>query len=832
MCSYVFLRALRRLYNSAAVIEDSIFPQEAARERRAARAIGGGASAQRAQRRKGNPSMGLYGIGQAVPREEDPRLLKGKGRYVDDVRVQGEARGFVLRSPHAHAAILKIDAASAKASPGVLAVLTGDDLKARGLGTLRHSLPRKKADGSPAFVTPQPLLAQERVRYVGEPVAFIVAETLNQAKDAAELVMVDYDPLPAVVTPEGALAPGAPVIWDKNPGNEAFTQEAGDKAKTDALFAQAHKVVRHRIVVNRVTANSLEPRGCVGEYDAVDGRYTLRATVQSAHAARLILAEQLMKVPQTRVRVVCENMGGGFGMKGGASAEYALALWAAELTGRAVRWISDRGEGIASDEQGRDSVIQTELALDRDAKFLALRTVHRCAIGAYNTNDRNVNPTFVAITCLANTYTFQAIHATVVGALTNTMRIAFYRGGGRPEPLYATETIVDVAAKELGMDAAEIRRRNAIPSAAMPYRTALNQTYDCGDFARTLDECMKRADYAGVAVRRAEAKKRGKILGVGVGLLVEPAAGRDYEHAEVRFDSSGGITLLCGAMDHGQGHGTTFKQVLSDKLGVDADLIRYAYGDTDVVTQGIGTFGSRSAVLAGSSVAIAAERIVEKGRKIAAHMLEAAEPDLVFAKGRFTVAGTDRAVSLADVAKASFNQDRIPKGMEQGLYSRAEYGGDSMTFPNGTHICEVEVDADTGKVELSRYFAVDDVGVMINPMLVEGQIIGGIAQGAGQALMEDLHYDPETGQLVTGSFMDYAMPRADDFPHIDMHDIVVPTKKNPLGVKGAGESGTCGALPAVMNAVNDALAQAGAARIEMPATQEKVWRALRSASRV
>jgi aerobic carbon-monoxide dehydrogenase large subunit len=773
--------------------------------------------------------MGLYGIGQAVPREEDPRLLKGRGRYVDDVKLPGEARAVVLRSPHAHAVIRSIDTSAAKKAPGVLAILTGEDLKARGLGALRPVVPRKKSDGSPAFVTPQPMLAQERVRYVGEPVCFIVAESLNQAKDAAELIEVDYDPLPAVIGPEASLASGAPAIWEKNPGNEAFAHEVGDKAAVDALFAKADRIVKHRVVINRVTANSLEPRGCLAQYDAEEKRWTLRATIQSAHGTRTAIADQVLKVPQNRLRVICENMGGGFGMKGGPSAEYVLALWAAEVTGRPVKWISERSEGIATDEQARDSVVDTELALDKDAKFLALRTVHKCAIGAYNTSDRNINPTMVAIGCLANTYMFQAIHAKVIGALTNTMRIAFYRGGGRPEPLYATETIVDVAARELGMDPAEIRRRNAIPPSAMPYTTALKQKYDCGEFARTMEECQQRADYSSVAKRRAEAKQRGKLLGMGVGMIVEPAAGRDYEHVDVRFDPSGSVTLICGAMDHGQGHGTTFKQVLSDRLGIDADLIRYSFGDTDVVTQGVGTFGSRSAVLAGSSVALAADRIIEKGRKIAANLMEAAEADIVFAKGKFTVTGTDRSVALMDVAKKSFNQDAMPKGLEAGLSARADYGGDTATFPNGTHICEVEVDQDTGEVELVRYFAVDDVGVMINPMLVEGQLIGGVAQGAGQALMEDLRYEPESGQLVTGSFMDYAMPRADDFPHIDVHDIVVPTKKNPLGVKGAGESGTCGALPAVMNAVNDALAQAGAKRIEMPATREKVWRALQSA---
>ena len=772
--------------------------------------------------------MGLFGIGQAVPREEDPRLLKGRGRYVDDVKLPGEARACVLRSPHAHARLLSIDVSAARKAPGVIAVLTGDDVRARRLGTLRPIVPRKKSDGSPAFVTPQPLLAQERVRYVGEPVAFIVAETLNQAKDAAELIEVQYEPLPAVVTAEQSLAAGAPALWEKNPGNEAYTHEVGDRAATEALFARAERIVRHKVVINRVTANTLEPRGCLAQYDPDDKRYTLRATIQSAHGTRATLADQIFKIPHHRLRVVCETMGGGFGMKGGPSAEYALSLWAAELTGRPVKWIAERSEGLASDEQARDSVVETELALDKEGKFLALRTVHKCAIGAYNTSDRNSNPTVVAIGCLANTYTFQAIHARVMGVFTNTMRIAFYRGGGRPEPLYTTETIVDIAARELGIDPAELRRRNAVPAAAMPYTTALKQTYDCGDFARTLVECEQRADYEGVAKRRAEARQRGKLLGVGVVLLVEPAAGRDYEHAEVRFDASGGVTLLCGAMDHGQGHATTFKQVLCDRLGIDSDLVRYVHGDTDVVTQGIGTFGSRSAVLAGSAVAVAADRVIEKGKKIAARLLETAEADISFGKGRFTVVGTDRSVDLLEVARKSFSQDSLPKGLEAGLSARADYGGDSVTYPNGTHICEVEIDEATGQVALTRYYAVDDVGIMINPLLCEGQIFGGIVQGAGQALMEDIHYDRETGQLLTGSFNDYCMPRADDFPAFDLHNIVIPTKKNPLGVKGAGEAGTCGALPAVMNAVNDALAQIGAPRIEMPAMQEKVWRAIRA----
>ncbi len=771
--------------------------------------------------------MGLYGIGQPVPREEDPRLLRGGGRYVDDVTLARETRAYVLRSPYAAARIKSIDAGKARQSPGVLCVLTAAELKKRGLGALAPVLPRKKRDGSPAFISPQPLLAGERVRYVGDPVAFVVAETLNQAKDAAELVEIDYEPLPCVVSAEDALAPGAPAVHDECPRNEAWTHEVGDKAKTDAAFAKAAKVVKSRIVINRITANSMEPRGCLAEYDSQEDFYTLRCTVQSVHGTRSTLSSQLFRKPQTHFRVICDNMGGGFGMKGGAAPEYALALWAAEITGRPVKWISERSEGIATDEQARDSVVETELALDENAKFLALRTVHKAAIGAYNTSERNIMPTIVALGCLNNTYGFEAIHATVIGTLVNCMMIAFYRGGGRPEPLYVTETIVDIAARELGMDPAELRRRNNLASDRMPYKTAMGAVYDVGDFPHVFAEAEKHIKYAEIDKRRAAAKTRGKLLGIGIASHIAPSAGRDFEHAEIRFDPSGAVTLITGAMDHGQGHGTTFKQVLSERLGIDAERIRYRFGDTDVVTQGIGTFGSRSAVLAGSAVWVAADRIIDKGRKLAAHFLEAAEADITFEAGKFTVAGTDRSIGLIDVARRSFNQDMMPKGVEVGLAERADYGeGITATFPNGTHICEVEIDPDTGRTELTRYCAVDDVGTMINPLLVEGQMIGGIVQGAGQAMMEDLVYDKESGQLITGSFQDYCMPRADDFPMFELWSENIPTKRNPLGVKGAGEAGTCGAIPAVMNAVNDALFHAGAARIEMPATPEKVWRAL------
>ncbi len=503
--------------------------------------------------------MSVLAIGQRVRREEDFRLLTGRGRYVEDVRRSGQwrtaARGYVVRSPHAHARIVSIDAEQARAAPGVLAVLTGAELERRGLGTLRPLIPRRKQNGAPAYVCPQPLLAQERVRYVGQPVAFIVAETLNQAKDAAELLAIEYEPLPAVVSAEAALAPGAPAVWDDNPGNEAFTVEAGDRAAIDAAFARAARIVRHRIVVNRVTANSMEPRGCLAQYDRDEDRYTIRCTVQSVHQIRAALAGQIFRVPHHQVRVVCDTMGGGFGMKGGCYPEYGLALWASEVVGRPVRWIAERSEGLQSDEQARGSVVEAELALGPDGKFLALRTRWVSSIGAYYSTDRPTIPLTIGMGCLVNTYTFEAVHAEVTAVLTNTMTTAPYRGGSRPEPIYVTESIIEKAARELGIDPAELRRRNTIPASAMPYQTPMRQTYDSGDFAKNLGDALALSrPMTGIAERRDAARRRGKLLGIGVATTVAATGGRDYEHAEIRFDPAGGVVLLTGSMDHGQGH--------------------------------------------------------------------------------------------------------------------------------------------------------------------------------------------------------------------------------------------------------------------------------------
>ena len=777
--------------------------------------------------------MNMIRIGEPVRREEDLRLLRGRGRYVDDVDALHQARAHVLRSPHAHAEIRSLDAAAARGAPGVLAVLTATELAERGLGMLKPAFAGKRADGQPGFVCSQPLLAGDRVRFGGEPVAFIVAESVEQAKDAAELIVVEYDPLPSVVDVDDALAEGAPVLWDDNPGNEAFTFETGDAPAVDAAISGAAHIVRHRVCVNRVTANCMETRGCIAEYELDEDRYTLRATVQSVHGIRAQIAGQIFAMPQTRLRVICDHMGGGFGIKGGCYPEYSLALWASEIVERPVKWMAERAESLQTDEHGRGGLVDAELALDADYKFLAIRTHTKVPIGAYFTNDRNIRSTTGGLGGLAGVYGLPAIHARVTGALTNIMTNAQYRGGAKPEPVHVLEVMVDQAGRQLGVDPIELRRRNTLSAEAMPYRTSLGDIYDCGDFPRNFEQCLSAGAYENAEQRRGEARERGKLLGTGTSNTVTAVASTNFEHAEVRFDTAGGITLLCGAMDHGQGHGTTFKQVLADRLGIDGDRIRYRYGDTDQVATGVGTFNARCAVFAGSAVSIAAEKIIEKGKRIAAHLMEAAVDDIEFADGEFTVAGTDRSLELTEVARAAFQKPRLPADIEPGLYEHGEFGmgaGDRPTYPNGSHLVEIEIDIETGKVELVRYAAVDDAGNILNPLLFDGQVHGGIAQGVGQALMEDIHYDRESGQLLTGSFMDYSMPRADDFCQFEIAANVVPTERNPLGVKGVGEAGTVGALPAVKNAINDALHRARAPPVEMPATHEKVWRALQSAS--
>ncbi|MBV9969222.1 MAG: xanthine dehydrogenase family protein, partial [Xanthobacteraceae bacterium] len=703
--------------------------------------------------------MGEFGIGQPVPREEDPYLVRGAGRYVDDVQLLGQVRGFMLRSPYGHARIVSISVDAAKVMPGVLLVLTGEDDAVKRLGTQRPHTPRKRRDGSPAFSSPQPFLARERVRYVGDPVAFVLAETLEQAKDAAEAIAVEYYMLPAVATTEEAISPGAVAVWEDCPDNQAFTHSAGDAAAVVKAIAAAPHVVRHRMVINRLTTNSMEPRGCLAEYAARDRRTTLRCTVQGPHMIRRIIAAEVFKEAETQFRIIAENVGGGFGMKGGLYPEYVLAALAARLVGRPVKWISERGEGLQSDEHCRDNVTEAELALDADGRFLAFAVRNFANIGAYYSSDRGAGPPTNNIGVLAGTYVIPAISSETTGVLTNTMLTGPYRGAGRPEAAYVIETMVDLAARELGVDRAELRRRNMIPAEAMPYKTALVYTYDCGDFGKNLEDCLALADYAGFPARRAEAHRRGKLRGLGLSSTVEASNAGLIEHAEIRFDPTGTVTVSVGTHDHGQGHATTFRQIISDRLGIAPDRIRFNYGDTDQIAIGTGTFGSRSTVAAGTAMIIAAEKIVAKGRRIAAHMMEAGEHDIVFEDGKFVVAGTDKAVDLATVARTAFLPAKLPKDIEAGFFETGTFNGGDRTYPNGCHISEIEIDEETGAVRLARYTAVDDVGHIINPLLVEGQLHGGIVQGVGQALMENVAYDRDA-QLLTGSFMDYAMPRA------------------------------------------------------------------------
>jgi aerobic carbon-monoxide dehydrogenase large subunit len=771
--------------------------------------------------------MGQFGIGQAVTRFEDPRLLRGQGRFVEDVNLPGQAYMYLVRSPHAHARIRAIDVSAAQAAPGVIAVFTGADLARDDLGTMEMTLKRKRPDGSPMFARPHHGLSTERVRYVGDPLALVVAESQAQARDAAELVRVDYEPLPSITSTAEAVKPGAAPVWDECPDNVSNVFEAGNRAATDAAFAKAAHVVKRRYVITRVHAQFMEPRGVVGAWDQGEGKWTLHADVQYPHRTRNALASRIFKVPEHVIRVIAGDVGGAFGTKGWQYAEHRLVLWAAKKLRRPVKWTCPRSESIMADEHARDNVTEAELALDGEGRFLGLRVRTLANVGAYVSSDRNLLATFSNVGTLVGVYTIGAAHVEVLSVMTNTNSTAPYRGAGRPEATYVIERLIEDAARELGRDPVELRHRNMIPSEAMPYKNALGLTYDCGNFPKGMEEALALADYQGFAARRAESKKRGRLRGIGIANAIEKAAGPQPEYAEIRFDPSGGATVLMGSKNQGQGHETTFKQILHERLGLDPREVRYIDGDTERVAWGMGTMGSRSTVIGGSALWTAADKVLAKGKKIAAHLLECAEADVQFADGKFGVVGTDRTLALKDVARVAFQPARLPRGMEPGFYESGTFAPSQDTYPNGCHVVEVEIDPDTGAVEIADYKLIDDVGTVINPLTLYGQIHGGIAQGVGQALLENVIYDPESGQLLTASFMDYAMPRADTFSDIEIHSNPVPTSLNPIGAKGAGEAGTVGALPAVTNAVVDALASAGVrAHFDMPATSDRVWRAL------
>jgi aerobic carbon-monoxide dehydrogenase large subunit len=764
-----------------------------------------------------------FGIGQPVSRFEDPRLVRGGGRYVDDMVLPHMAFGYVLRSPHAHAIIRAIDTTAARAAPGVLAVLTGADWRASGWGDLPVPGGLKRRDGSPMYRPRYPALVSERVRWVGDYVAFVVAETYSQAADAAELITVDYGPLPAIVSTAAASTAGAPLVFDDCPNNICFVQIDGDKAATDAAFGRAAHVVRQHFVINRVTAVTMEPRGSIGDYNATDGRYTIYTTLQRAHPFRAELVN-VLKVPESKIRVVAGDIGGSFGMKSAVYNEVVLVLLGAKLTGRPVKWVSTRSEAFLSDAQARDNVTDAELALDRDGLFLGLRVKVIANMGAYL---QTATPAFVInIGSVAGVYRTPAIHTDVTAVFTNTNPVRPYRGNGRPEAAYIIERMVDLAADHTGIDPAELRRRNAIPPDAMPFRTGLTFTYDSGDFANNLDMALRLADADGFPARRAEARARGKLRGLGLSNTIERAAAPSFEGAEIRFDRSGTVTLFTGAVTQGQGHETVFKQIMCDRLGLDPADIQYLQGDTDLVFYGEGTGGSRSATLGGSAVDAATVKVIAKARAIAAFALKTDLDRVKFEDGVFSSPITNQTLTLKEVAKLAANPAKLPPDMEPGLVVTAVYRAELENFPNGAHVCELEIDLDTGEVAILRYSVVDDVGTVLNPLLLHGQIVGGVAQGIGQILRENIQFDAETGELLTGSFMDYAMPRAADLSAVAIKSNPVPTKTNPLGVKGAGEAGTVGAMPAVANALVDALSEFGVRHIEMPATPEVIWRAM------
>lgn len=772
--------------------------------------------------------MDGFGTARPVVRTEDARLLRGGGRYIDDVDLPGQCHGYLLRSPHAHARILSVDTAAARAAPGVLDVITGADYEAAGFGALPLVLlpvPNFGADKMhPARHMP---LATERVRHVGDGVAFVVAETREQARDAAEVIAVDYEILPSVVETATANAPDAAPVWDDCPNNVAFEFEQGDKAAVEQGFAGAAHVVRHRIRINRLAPSTMETRGVAADYDPKADFQTVYLGNQNAFGARAQIAA-LLNLPEDRMRVVAGDVGGSFGMKGCMYGETPLTVWASRRLGRPVKWVSDRSEAFLSDCHARDKVVDAELALDNDYKFLALRVHAQSNVGAYYAT-LGTFPIILSTSGLAGSYTTPAIHFKATAVFTNCNPMTPYRGSGRPDAGYILERMIDVAARQLELDPADIRARNLIPAAAMPFQTPLGAKYDSGDFPKNQEMALARADHAGFAARRAEAAGRGKLRGFGIGNNVEGAAPPGQEMARIEIDHEGTAIVSVGSTDQGQGHATLYTQIAAEQLGLPPDKVRVTEGDTDILEQGFGTGGSKVSSLGGSAVFEATRLVVEKGKRIAAHVLEASEADIAFEDGTFKVAGTDRSITLAALAEAAADPARLPEGETPGLSETGTHQTKAPTFPSGCHVCEVEIDPETGRVSVERYVAVTDVGRSVNPRQVDGQIQGGIVQAVGQALSESVVYDRDTGQLLSGSFMDYAMPHADDISAIECVDNPVPTEVNPLGVKGAGEIGAGCAVGAVVNAVVDALAPLGIVHVDMPITPETVWRAVQGA---
>ena len=770
-------------------------------------------------------------IGKSRPRTEDARLLRGRGRYVPDIAPPDCCRLVVVRSPHAAARIRATDAGAAKACPGVRLVLTGDDPLVAELGSFTCKTRRTAPDGSPNFQPPYRVLSRERALFVGDAVAAVFADTLDAAKDAAEALAIEWEPLPAITATAYAADADAAVVWAEAPRNICFTHRAGDESAVEAALARAAHVAELTYDVSRIIAAPMETRSALAAYDALGESFVLHTGVQNPHAVRDEIATAVLRIPGNRLRVVSPDVGGAFGLKEAAGPEGVLALIGARALGRPVLWVGERSESFAADFHARDNHTTVQLGLDAQGNFLGLRVRTLANLGAYLSVNGLSSPVN-NLGGLSGVYRTPAVSAHITGVFTHTPPTAPYRGAGRPEATFAIERIIDVAAAEMGIDRVELRRRNMIAPSAMPYRTGFLFTYDSGEFERNMDDALALADWAGFPARRAAALESGKLLGIGLCNAIEisagPVSGALPESADISFDATGSLTVTLGTHSHGQGHETTFGQIISDVLGVDPADIRLRYGDTDMIEHGTGTFGSRS-VVAGSVVLIrTADRIIARGKRIAAAHLEAAADDIVFARGRFSVTGTDRAVSLAEVARLSYVLKPEDLDGELGLTATMMVAPSAPTFPNGCHICEVEIDRQSGDCAVVRYAVVDDVGRLINPKLVEGQIHGGIVQGLGQVLREAIVFD-DGGQLLSGSFMDYAMPRARDCPDFVCQNNEVLTPTNPLGAKGAGEAGTVGALAAIVNAAMDALAPLGIRHLDMPLTAERVWRAMQQA---
>jgi aerobic carbon-monoxide dehydrogenase large subunit len=767
-----------------------------------------------------------FAIGQPVRRHEDLRLITGQGRYTDDVGLPRMTQAFVLRSPAAHARIKRIDAAAARRMPGVLFVATGEDIRAAGLGDIDCTTPLMSRDGTPRHDTPRPLLALGKVRYVGQPVALVVAETLSAARDAAEAIEVEYEPLPVVTEAKDALAPGAPALFDHIAGNLVFDwdNDKGDAKATAAAFAEAAHVVTLDLVNNRVVANSMEPRNAIADYEPATGRSILYTATQGPHFVRDPLAEALLKIPKDKLRVITPNVGGGFGMKAFVYPEQALVVWASRKLSRPVKWQEDRSEGFISDNQGRDHTTRAELALDASGRFLGLRVSTLANLGAYLSPFGSFVPTR-STDLVSGLYSIGAIHVNVKGVCTNTVPVCAYRGAGRPEAAYLLERMVDAAARELKMSPDAIRRVNFVPPSAMPYTSATKLVLDSGEFEEVMDRCMAAAQWPTFPERRARSEGDGKLRGIGMATYTERCGGGFPETASIEFKDER-VELVMGNQEYGTGLVTSYKQLVSDQLGIDADCIEVIMGDTDRTPSGL-TGGSRAIAVGGAALYEAGRTIIGKASQIAAHVLEVSAQDITFADGVFSVSGTDLRIDLMDVAKASRDPAKLPSGMAPGLDTTHHRVPPAETFPNGCHIVEVEIDPETGGVTVERYTIVDDFGRTINPLLLEGQVHGGIVQGIGQALLEHAVYDSDSGQLLSGSFMDYAMPRAGDIPAFAFSTHNVPSTSNPFGVKGAGEAGAVGAPPAVINAIVDALHhRVGARHIDMPATPRRVWETL------